>query len=203
MASRTTHFSRPIRVGILVFDEVEELDFVGPWEVFGAANRVRPELFRTRLLSPARPTIRARYGMMVGSVGSLYRAPAPDLLVIPGGPGRKRAMKNARLIRYLERAHNRGMVLASVCTGSFILAAARLLDGRAATTHHNALAELRAYPQIKVLRRRIVDEGDVLTAAGISAGIDLALHLVRRFAGVGVATAVAKTMEYTGVRHMH
>ena len=68
-------------------------------------------------------------------------------------------MKNARLIRYLEKAHNGRMVLASVCTGSFILAAAGLLDGKAATTHHNALAELRAYPQIKVLRRRIVDEG--------------------------------------------
>ncbi len=200
MATRTTHLSRSIRVGILVFDDVEELDFVGPWEVFSVANRVRPGSFSARLLSTDPPTIRSRYGMIVGSAGSLYRSPAPDFLVVPGGPGRKRAMKDARLIRYLQRAHNGGMVLASVCTGSFILAAAGLLNGKAATTHHNALDELRAYPEIKVLRRRFVDEGDVLTAAGISAGIDLALHLVSRFAGGRVATKVAKTMEYTAVR---
>lgn len=97
-------------------------------------------------------------------------------------------------------AHNRGTVLASVCTGSLILAATGLLEGKAATTHRDALAELRAYPGIKVVRRRVVDEGAILTAAGISAGIDLALHLVHRFAGGRVAAEVAKTMEYAAVR---
>lgn len=112
-------------------------------------------------------------------------------------------MKDARLIGYLQRVHHRGTVLASVCTGALILAAAGLLDGKAATTHHRALAELRAYPEIHVLRRRIIDEGDILTAGGISAGIDLALHLVSRFAGSRVATAVTKTMEYVPARREH
>ncbi len=200
MATLRTRRSDSIRVGILVFENVEELDFVGPWEVFSVANRVRSGSFPARLLSTDRSTIRARFGMVVTSVRSLYRGPAPDLLILPGGPGRKQAMKDARLMRYLQRAHKRGMVLASVCTGAFILAAAGLLDRKAATTHHNALAELRHYPEIKVRRQRIIDEGDILTAGGISAGIDLALHLVSRFSGSGVATAVAKTMEYTSVR---
>lgn len=200
MAGSDAKPSRSTKIGVLVFDDVEELDFVGPWEVFSVANRIRPGSFPARLRSTGPSTIRARFGMLVTSASSVYHGRSPDLLILPGGPGRKRESRDARLLEYLRRAHQRGTVLASVCTGAFILAAAGLLDGKTATTHHAALAELQTYSKVKVVRRRIVDEGDILTAGGISAGIDLGLHLVRRFAGGRVATEVAKTMEYVPFR---
>lgn len=195
---RTTEPARPISVptGVLVFEDAEELDFVGPWEVFGIANRLFPDSFPARLLSTGDPKVRARYGLRVDGARSIYEVPAPRLLVIPGGKGRLAAMKDHRLLGVLREIHADGAILASVCTGAFILAAAGLLEGRSATTHWSSLDELRGYPGISVVERRYVDEGDIVTAAGISAGIDMSLHLVSRFLGADAAREVARRMEY-------
>jgi len=184
-------------VDILLFDGVEELDFVGPWEVFSVANRLRPGSFPTRLVSTGTSSISARYGLRVQGLENLYAGKPPHVLVLPGGPGRKVAMRDASLLDYVRRVHAKGTVLVSVCTGAFVLAEAGLLRGRSATTHWSAREELRAYPEVTVVERRYVDEGNVVTSAGISAGIDVSLHLVERFSDTAAAQEVGRTMEYT------
>jgi transcriptional regulator GlxA family with amidase domain len=187
----------PTTVAFLVFDDVEELDFVGPWEVFGVAGRVFPGSFALQLVSPGPPRVRARYGLVMDSIPPIYSTPNPTIMVLPGGQGRLTLMHDARLLEHLRNAHTTGTVLASVCTGVFFLAVAGLLAGRSATTHWSALEELRRYTGVTVVRQRYVDEGSLLTAAGISAGIELALYLVGRILGRGAAQEVAHRMEYT------
>jgi len=183
-------------VDILLFDDVEELDFVGPWEVFSVANRLSPGSFPTRLVSIGSASIVARYGLRVGGLENLYDRNIPRVLVLPGGPGRKTVMRDPKLLEYVRRIHAEGSLLTSVCTGAFVLAEAGLLRGKLATTHWSARDELRAYPEVTVAGRRYVDEGDIVTSAGISAGIDVCLHLVERFSGTAVSREVARTMEY-------
>jgi len=122
----------------------------------------------------------------------------PDLVLVPGGRGTRSLVEDTVLLARLRRLHDEGTILASVCTGSLLFAAAGLLEGRPATTHHGALAELQGLDGSCEVRRdeRYVDDGDVLTAAGVSAGIDLALHLVDRFAGTERARAVRSAIQY-------
>jgi len=183
-------------VYILLFDDVEELDFVGPWEVFSVANRLNPGSFPTSLVSTGPSSIVARYGLRVNGLANLYDQNLPRVLVLPGGPGRKTIMRDPKLLEYVRKTHAEGSLLTSVCTGAFVLAEAGLLRGKSATTHRSAREELRAYPNVTVVERRYVDEGDIVTSAGISAGIDVSLHLVERFSGTAVAREVARTMEY-------
>lgn len=200
MVERANH---PAKVGakattvdILVFDDVEELDFVGPWEVFSQANRLNPDSISANLVSTGPPSVTARFGLRVSGLRSIYRADRPQVLVIPGGPGRRVFMKDQHLSEFVRMIHAEGSVIASVCTGAFVLAEAGLLRGKSATTHWSALDELREYSGVSVVERRYVDEGDVVTSAGISAGIDMALHLVGRLLGDEVAEEVAHRMEY-------
>lgn len=106
-------------------------------------------------------------------------------------------MRDPKLLEYLRRIHADGSVLTSVCTGAFVLAEAGLLRGKVATTHRSARDELKAYPGVSVVEERYVDEGSIVTAAGVSAGIDVSLHLVERFSGVAASREVARTMEYS------
>lgn len=186
----------PLKVGIAVFDDVEELDFVGPWEVFGVAGRLFPGTVQTQLFSTHSRRVRGVYGLTVecpltlGTIGHL------DLVIVPGGKGARAAKDDRDLRLFLRRVHRDGAVVASVCTGALVLAAAELLDGKRATTHASGLEELRAFAKVKVDPQRIVDLGDVVTSGGISAGIDMALHLVGRFLGEREARQVAARMEY-------
>ncbi len=220
----------PLTVGIVVFDDVEVLDFSGPFEVFAVARPLDADaspageeqrLFRVlTLAAPSlvpRPEasdprlVRCRNGLLV--VADLLigadELPALDVLVVPGGYGTRREVHNAPLLAWLrEAAPATRHIVASVCTGAFLLAEASLLDGRGATTHWASLARLQAtYPQVRVAGvlpeaaprpygTRYVDEGRVVTSAGISAGIDMALHLVARLAGTDVARQTAERMEY-------
>jgi len=188
--------SNPRRVGILVFDEVEELDFVGPWEVFGQAERVSPGSFETKLLSLDGKGIRTAYGLKVDVMAAARDALPLDLLVVPGGRGARREMKNPEMLDLLRSVRPGKTLVASVCTGALVLAAAGFLDGKRATTHWAALEDLRAFPTVTVDHRRYIDLGDVVTSAGISAGIDMALHLVEQFLGKEKASEVAERMEY-------
>ncbi len=183
-------------VGILVFDGVEELDFVGPWEVFGCTARLFPGSVRAILIGPRHGTVVASYGLRCEPEAAFPGAPRVDVLVVPGGPGARAVAKDPVALAYLRAAYDRGATISSVCTGALVLAAAGLLRGRRATTHWAALDELRAFDGVVVEHRKVIDEGRVVTAAGISSGIDLALHLVARLVGPDPARTVAKRMEY-------
>jgi len=180
-------------IGILVFDEVEELDFVGPLEVFGMAARFGADC-ETLVIAHQPEYVRCRHGLQVVPDCILQEAPALDLLIVPGGLGaRTHARENPQILEFVRR--QRGTVV-SVCTGALILAAAGMLDGLSATTHHSSLDLLREYGQITIQEgTRFVMHERVATSAGVTAGIDLALALVAREWGHSVAESVAANLE--------
>ncbi len=191
------------RVGLLLFDEVEVLDAGGPFEVFSVANRVAarrgsatPFEVVTIGAAGAQP-VRARGGLWMVPDVALGDAPACDVVLVPGGVvDEVEAMPE--VLRWLREARARAEVVASVCTGVFLLAAAGLLDDRPVTTHWEDIADLRGrWPGLDVRDDvRFIDHGDLATSAGISAGLDLSLHLVGRLTTVDLALATARQMDY-------
>ena len=192
------------RVGLLLFDEVEVLDACGPFEVLSVANRVAgragaPAPFEVVLVAAGDDGagVRARGGLRLGADVHVSGAPDCDVVLVPGGVVDVVAA-DAAVLAWLRRCRPGAEVVASVCTGAFVLAAAGLLDERPVTTHWEDLDELRAaHPALDVVDGvRFVDHGDLATSAGISAGLDLALHLVARLAGDDLAVATARQMDY-------
>jgi transcriptional regulator GlxA family with amidase domain len=181
-------------IGILVFDDVEELDFIGPLEVFGIA-RDNGAPCRTMLVAKTHVEIRAHYGLTFRPEATFSNCPLLDLLIVPGGPGaRGPARHDAATIEFIRRQAGQ---VASVCTGSLILASAGLLNGVRATTHRNRLDMLREYPGIQVdPNQRVIFEGRLATAAGITAGIDLSLAIISRQWGDELADKVCKFLEW-------
>jgi len=192
------------RVGILVFPEVEVLDFCGPFEVFSvtrldeARRREEPSPFEVLLVAEAPGPVTAIGGLRVLPDCTLDACPRLDVLVVPGGWGTRREVSNARLLDWIRTRAAEVETLASVCTGAMLLGTAGLLDGRRATTHWRSLDWMRsALPAVTVEDQlHVVEDGTVLTSAGISAGIDLALKVVARYFGEAVARATARHMEY-------
>lgn len=187
-----------LRVAIPVFDGVEELDAVGPLEVFGTAARAGLPV--TVRLTASESTVRAAHGVEFASLEPL--SPGSNLLVVPGGEwlssragGVRAACRDERLLAWLRESHARGAVVASVCTGVFVLEAAGLLRGLPATTHHSAQADLAALG-VATRPARIVDAGRILTAGGIASGLDLALWLIHRTFGPDAEARVADVLEY-------
>jgi transcriptional regulator GlxA family with amidase domain len=182
-------------VGILIFEDVEVLDFCGPFEVFSVAGRqIVPGAFNVFTIAKTLDAVLARNGLSVNPKTTLTEAPAIDLLLIPGGIGTWPLVHDAELLKWIkDRAQSAERVL-SVCTGSLLLGKAGLLDGLSATTHHGALDLLReTVPQTTVLNdRRVVDNGRVIT----SAGIDMSLHVVATLLGKEAAEATARYMEF-------
>jgi transcriptional regulator GlxA family with amidase domain len=197
------------RIGLLLFDEVEVLDACGPFEVFSVATRVarrdRPRAsapFDVVTLSAGpTTTVRARGGLPIVADRLLADAPPVDVALVPGGVTTAVEADDA-VLAWIRAAAAGGAVVASVCTGVFPVARTGLLDGRTATTHWADLAELRErFPAVDVVDdTRYVDHGSVATSAGVSAGIDLALHLVARLAGADLAVATARQMDYPWAR---
>ena len=200
----------PATVGILIFDEVEVLDFCGPFEVFASASAsaTAPDdpateeerrLFRVVTIAERATTIRCRGGLLVQPHHIFNNHPPLDILVIPGGRGTRTERTNPVLLDWLVAQDAAAAFTTSVCTGAFLLAARGLLDGLRATTHWGAIDWLREHhPAIDVRAdERVVDEGHIITSAGVSAGIDMALHLVGRVHGAQVANETARGMEYT------
>jgi len=192
------------RVGILVFPEVEVLDFCGPFEVFSvtrlneATRRETASPFEVLLVAESTAPVTATGGLRVLSDEDLASCPALDLLVVPGGWGRRREIANPALIDWIAARGANVATLTSVCTGALLLGEAGLLDGRRATTHWRSLDWMtERFPHITVARdRHWVEDGNVITSAGISAGIDMALRVVARLHGEPVARASARHMEY-------
>ena len=196
---------RPRTVGILIFPDVEILDFCGPFEVFASAalpeespGGSETRLFEVITLAERPDIVACRGGLRVEPSHTLADHPPLDLVVIPGGYGTRREQENPAVLEWIARQHDGGALTTSVCTGAFLLGAAGLLEGRRATTHWTTLDDLRArHPATTVLGdARIIDEGAVITSAGVSAGIDMALHVVRRLHGDVIARRTARDMEY-------
>jgi transcriptional regulator GlxA family with amidase domain len=186
-------------VAILVFEDVEVLDFCGPFEVFSVAGRNRdPKPFRVVLVAEKPGPVTARNGLSVNPHYTLENCPDAELLLVPGGMGTRKLMHNLRVVDWVrERTPGAELVL-SVCTGALILAKAGLLDGLEATTHHGAFELLRqTAPDARVREGvRFVDEGCVITSGGIAAGIDMSLYVVARLLGPDTAAETARYMEY-------
>lgn len=196
--------SRTRTVGIVIYDQMEVLDFAGPFEVFSVA-RVDPETDRqslppydVRLIASSAESVTATGGMRVLPDFSFADCPGLDVLVVPGGQGSRDQLGNPELLRFIAHRSSEVGIVASVCTGSLLLAKAGLLDGRRATTHWRVLDLMQEmFPRVQVDRsRHVVTDGDVVTSAGISAGIDMALYVVAKQHGERVARATARQMEY-------
>jgi transcriptional regulator GlxA family with amidase domain len=188
-------------VNVLLFDDVEVLDFAGPFEVFGVAGkRDGPGFFTVHTVGENGTVIRARNELIVTPTYSFANAPPCDVLVVPGGYGTRREMHNDAVLEWVCRQATRAELVLSVCTGALLLGRAGLLDGLEATTHQGALDLLAtSAPNTRVHRdQRIVDNGKVVTSAGVSAGIDAALHIVSRLHGADAARETARYMEYDG-----
>ena len=187
----------PKTIGILMFDEVEELDFVGPWETFGMAQRMGAE-HELLLIAPTHEPIKARYGLRVMPDTSMADAPELDVLLVPGGYGaRVFARHDAAILQFIRETHERGAWVVSVCTGALILANAGVLTGHHATTHHSAFDLLRETPNIDVVEdQRWIIEPPIATSAGVSAGVDLALALLETWYGAELKSAVAAQIEW-------
>jgi transcriptional regulator GlxA family with amidase domain len=192
------------RSGILIFPEVEVLDFCGPFEVFSTArldeDRRREEgsPYEVVLVAEAMGVVTATGGLKVVPDHTLDECPPLDVLVVPGGWGTRRLVADARLLAWLAERARQVETLTSVCTGAMLLGQAGLLDGKRATTHWKFLDWMReSFPAVSVVAdQHVVEDGDVLTSAGISAGIDLALRVVARHHGEAIARATARHMEY-------
>jgi transcriptional regulator GlxA family with amidase domain len=198
-----------IRVGIFLFDEAEALDFAGPYEVFTTASRVAlrhphqqsQELPRTlfSVVSVAEHAdlVKLRAGMRVLPDVTFADATAFDVLIVPGGVVSQEMQKPA-VIQWISQIAAHTQITASVCTGAFLLAKAGVLTDHTVTTHWEDISDLRLqFPDLDVQNNvRWVDQGKIVTSAGISAGIDMSLHLVERLAGRELAIATARQMEF-------
>jgi len=192
------------RVGILLFNDIEVLDFCGPFEVLSVVRldegkrREEKSPFEIVLVAETLETITTAGGMKVLPMASFAACPELDLLLVPGGMGTRREMLNEAVLTFVRERAVRAELVASVCTGSLILGKAGLLAGLRATTHWRSLALLgELCPEVTVdATAQVVDQGRIMTSAGIAAGIDLALRIVCRWHGEPVARATARHMEY-------
>lgn len=184
-------------VEILLFEGFDELDAIGPYEVLENGARGGASLDVALVTTDVAQRIVASHGLAVEPDGRLGE---PDLLIVPGGGwtaddgGVRRVVEAGQLPATVARRHASGTTVASVCTGAMILAEAGILAGRPATTHHDAIEDLAAHADVR--EARVVDDGDVLTAGGVTAGIDLALWLLEREFDAAIADAVAHEMEH-------
>ncbi|GAB3276203.1 DJ-1/PfpI family protein [Kineosporia babensis] len=186
-------------IGIVLFDGVEELDAVGPWEVLAYWTLNHPEdEYRVITLSPSGEVVTCAKGMRITPDHSFANAPALEVLLHPGGRGTRPLSRNQEHLAWVRDQAASTSLITSVCTGSLVYAAAGLLRNRPATTHWGALDELAALDStIKIDETsRFVDDIDVITSAGVSAGIDMALHLVSRLSFPDRAVEVRRGIQY-------
>jgi transcriptional regulator GlxA family with amidase domain len=188
---------RMTTTGIVVFEDVEELDFAGPWEVFGMAAKLRKAGDKLLLLAEHKDPVRCAKGLRVLPDLTFAEAPPLDVLLVPGGFGTRRGVSNPALIGFIRSAGARANWVTSVCTGALLMHEAGLARGKRVTTHWTFIEELRKRGEITVLEdTRYVRDGNLLSAAGVSAGIDMSLWLVGELWGEDFARQVQKQIEY-------
>jgi transcriptional regulator GlxA family with amidase domain len=188
-----------LKVGILLFNEVEVLDFAGPFEVFSLTSNNNEKLFEVITISETGEIVSARNGLKILPQTSFKDKIDFDILIIPGGYGAGHIeFRNKVVINWIKEQKSKVKILASVCTGVYLLAEAGVLDNKTATTHWMDIERLeREYPKIQVIKNvKFVDENNILTSGGISAGINMSFHIIKRLFGITIAQATAKYMEY-------
>ena len=186
-------------VGIFLFNEVEVLDFAGPFEVFSITKVHEEKPFTVYTVSQNGEMITARNGLKVKPDYSIKDLPPVDILIIPGGKGaRENEVQNDIIINWIRQQMKEAKLITSVCTGALLLAKAGLLDGLKATTHWASIQTFKKdFPNVEVMENvKFVDEGHIITSAGISAGINMSFHIVKNLLGVEIAEETAKNMEY-------
>ena len=191
-------------VGIVIFDDIEVLDFCGPFEVFSTTRlddtkrQEEPSPFEVKLIAENGGHICTSGGMRVSADYCFEDCPRLDILCVPGGWGTRRELNNPVMMSWLRTRASEVELLTSVCTGSMLLGFAGLLEGCRATTHWRSLDWMaQSFPQTTVIRdQHVVNDGNLITSAGISAGIDMALIVVARYCGEDIARATARHMEY-------
>jgi transcriptional regulator GlxA family with amidase domain len=191
-----------MRIEVLVYDGFDELDSLGPYEVFRHASR-STDLELSLVTATGQPQVSGNNGVRLTDLRE-WTPENADILVVPGGgatrpgPGLRAELENGGIPKRLKEIMDQApddFILASVCSGSLLIAAAGLLDGRPATTHHSVYDKLTGYGAV-LTHARVVDDGDIVTAGGITSGLELALHLIDRTLGSPVALRVEAVMEY-------
>ena len=199
-----------INVGIFLFPEIEVLDFAGPYEVFTTATRVgarlhseSPPSFSVFSIAETGSTVTARAGLKFIPDFTFEQHPAIDVLIIPGGVVNSEVEKLS-VMDWIAQSASTAKITASVCTGAFLLAQSGVITSQKVTTHWEDIADLQqTFPSLNVVNNvRWLDEDAVVTSAGISAGIDMSLHLVSRLAGMRLAEATARQMEFEWTRNI-
>ena len=184
-----------LQVGIVLFPQVEELDFIGPFETINYANKIRPNSIQVHLVAERNEPLQAFNGLRLLPDFTLAQCPKLDIVIAPGGKGRFAAMKNPVIQEFLRRQATQARYMTSVCTGAFLLAEAGLLQGKWATTYHTAMEELAAYG-VKTEASKVVQDGKVITAGGVSSGLELGLYLLQLCFDLELAREVARKIEY-------
>ncbi len=179
----------------MVFPQVEELDFVGPLEVFGTMAAMDRDWGVVTIAESPR-SVMGTHGLHISTDHSFEDAPPLDVLLVPGGVGVSHELDNHRMIQFVREAGARASYLTSVCTGAFILHRAGFLSGKHAITHWGAVQRLQELGDVQVVKERFVQDGNLITAAGVSAGIDMALYVVSLLKDRQTAINVQKMMEY-------
>lgn len=194
-----------LRAAVLVFDDVEVLDFCGPFEVLASAREPgtldrheRPRAFDVFTVGATTDLVRCRGGLIVKPTFGFADCPLFDLAVVPGGYGVLQALEDQATVRWVREASATARMVTSVCTGAFLLAEAGLLEGLPATTHWAEITAMRQkFPNVDVRDDyRIVESTRVITSAGVSAGLDMALHVIARLYGREAARETARSIEY-------
>lgn len=185
-----------MNIGVLIFPQVEELDVVGPWELFGLWQRLENGPERCLVVAESLDPVRAAKGLSINPHVCFESCPALDVLLVPGGQGTRKEVLNPVLLDFISDQAEGCRAVLSVCTGAFLLHAAGLLEGRRATTHWGSLDRLRALGDVEVVEERYTEDGPIWTAAGVSAGLDLALAFIAASAGEEAAAEVQLAAEY-------
>lgn len=186
-------------VAIFIFDDVEVLDFAGPFEVFNVTSEViDPAPFDTYTVALTEAPIKARGKLSINPHYAIDNCPTPDVILLPGGAGSRRLMNDERVLNWIANHVDNLEKLLSVCTGAFYIAQSGLLNGLSATTHHDAFPEFKeAFPDIALIEdKRYVEHGKIITAGGISAGIDMSLHVVAQLLGKEKLALTLEEMEW-------
>lgn len=187
----------PLNLGIVLFDRVEELDFAGPWEVLAYAAACKPADLSVMTVSQSGETVTCNKGLRVLPDRSFADCPALDLILVPGGQGARTELGNPVMLDFVSRQAAGCRWVTSVCTGVMVLLAAGLAEGKRVTTHWRAVEELRDQGEVAVLEGpRFVRDGNLVTSAGVSAGIDMSLWLVGQLFDPDFAREVQKGIEY-------
>lgn len=182
--------------GIVVFDQVEELDFIGPWEMLTMWSKYFKGPEQCLIVAQRAGPVTCAKGLSVNPHVAFEQCPTLDFLLVPGGSGTRREVDNSVMTRFVAEQARHCRAVLSVCTGSFVLQAAGLLAGRRAATHWGSLARLRELPEVTVVEERFVRDGPIWSAAGVSAGTDMMLAFIADQAGAAVAGQVQSAAEY-------